>query len=77
MENQGQNLLESIKEVIEKKYNGHLSCEEQRADLYVFLNGEEVSIKSISITEIIYENGETISLLDSDIHTLSYISNCI
>tara|TARA_R110000803_G_C11931843_1_gene315537 strand:- start:471 stop:713 length:243 start_codon:yes stop_codon:yes gene_type:complete len=70
-------LVEVIKNTIEEDYNGLLDCEKQRADLRVYINGVLVSIKQISSTDITYEDGQTISLLDSDIQTLSYIDNCI
>ena len=46
-------LLNTIVETINDKYNGKLDCEQQRADLFVYVNGNEESIKAVD-SEMIY-----------------------
>tara|TARA_R100000544_G_scaffold37093_1_gene27099 strand:+ start:745 stop:969 length:225 start_codon:yes stop_codon:yes gene_type:complete len=70
-------LLHEIVEVITSDYNGSLIADEQRADLHVYKNGELSSISEINAEFIIFDDGETIELLDSDIQWLSYIQQCI
>ena len=70
-------LLHEIVEVITSNYNGSLIASEQRADLHVYKNGELSSINEINTEFIIFDDGETIELLNSDIQWLSYIQQCI
>jgi len=69
-------LLDTIIDKIKTKYKGNLVCEDQRADLFVYLDGEETNIVSIN-TETIFFEDRNIKLIDADIHTLSYINHCI
>lgn len=72
------NLLDTIIEKIKSNYDGILNCEEQRADLFVYVNGNEETIKSISTERIFFENEECdVDLIDADIHTLAYINEVI
>ena len=72
------NLLEEIIETINKDYGGHLDCEEQRADLFVYVNGNEEQIKSIDTEMLCFENDEhNVKLIDTDIAHLSYINDSI
>ncbi len=71
-------IVHSISEIIKKEYNGHLVCEDQRADLFVYIDGVEETIKSISTDTIYFENdSHTIKFLDADIQHLSYIFKVI
>ena len=70
-------LLHEMVEVITSNYNGSLIASEQRADLHVYKNGELSSINEINTEFIIFDDGETIELLNSDIQWLSYIQQCI
>jgi len=71
-------IVHSISEIIKNDYNGHLICEEQRADLFVYINGVEETIESISTDTIYFENDSyTIKFLDADIQHLSYIFKVI
>ena len=70
-------LLHNIVEVITSDYNGSLIADEQRADLHVYKNGELSSISEINAEFIIFDDGETIELLDADIQWLSYIQQTI
>tara|TARA_R110000803_G_scaffold112660_7_gene181059 strand:- start:4006 stop:4230 length:225 start_codon:yes stop_codon:yes gene_type:complete len=72
------NLLEEIIETLNKYYGGHLDCEEQKADLFVYVNGNEEQIKSIDTETLYFENDEhNVKLIDTDIAHLSYINNSI
>jgi hypothetical protein len=70
------NLVESIKMKLKVNFNGVLDCEEQRADLYTYIDGCEETINKID-TETIYFSGFNIDLADADIHTLSYINEVL
>jgi len=70
------NLLESIETKIRNNYNGKLDCEEQKADLFVYVEGNETTIKAID-TEYIYFENHKVKLIDADIHSLAYIDSCI
>ena len=71
-------IVHSISEIIKKEYNGHLICEDQRADLFVYIDGECETIESISTDTIHFENdSHTIKFLDADIQHLSYIFKVI
>jgi hypothetical protein len=71
-------LIDSIVEGLNAKYKGKLDCEEQRADLFVYVNGNEEAIKAVDI-EMIYFEDETLNvkLLDADVHSLVYIDHII
>lgn len=70
------NSLDEIVFKLKNKYNGKLNCEDQYADLYVYVNGEEASIKEIDCEYIYFENSK-IKLIDSDIHHLAYLNEVI
>lgn len=70
-------LLHEIVEVITSDYNGSLIADEQRADLHVYKNGELSSISEINTQSIIFDDGDEVELLDSDINWLSYIKQTI
>ena len=71
-------IVHSISEIIKKEYNGHLICEEQRADLFVYIDGVEETIESICTDTIYFENDyHTTKFLDADIQHLSYIYKVI
>ena len=70
------NLVESIVAKIKTQYNGKLDCEEQRADLFVYVNGNEETIKAID-TEKIYFDDFEVELNEADIHSLAYIDEVI
>ena len=71
-------IVHSIVEIIKNRYNGHLVCEDQRADLFVYIDGVEETIESISTDTIHFENdSHTIKFLDADIQHLSYIYKVI
>jgi hypothetical protein len=71
-------LLNTIVETINDKYNGKLDCEQQRADLFVYVNGNEESIKAVD-SEVIYFHDENLNvkLIDADIHHLAYLNTVI
>ena len=72
------NILDSIIDGLNRDYNGKLDCEQQRADLFVYVDGEEESILAVD-TEMIYfeNNSHNVKLLDADIHHLAYLNEII
>lgn len=70
-------LLHEIVEVITSDYNGSLIADEQRADLHVYKDGQLSSISEINTQSIIFDDGDEVELLDSDINWLSYIKQTI
>lgn len=70
-------LLTEIENKIKEKYKGKLNCVEQRADLYVYLDGKETPVDEITDTHIHYDNGVSVLLQDTDIATLAYINQVI
>ena len=70
-------LSDTISKTIKEKYQGNLDCEEQRADLYAYVEGKETPIKAITETCVIYDTGKKIALVDSDVATLAYIQQVI
>jgi hypothetical protein len=72
------NLVEEIVEKIKTKYGGHFRSEIQRADLWVYIDGEEMAIESICTDTIYFEDDYyDVKLYDADIHTLAYINEVI
>jgi len=71
-------LLSSIEKTINSKYNGKLDCEQQKADLFVYVNGNQESIKAVD-SEMIYFEDErlNVKLIDTDIHHLVYLNSVI
>ena len=69
-------LIDSILAKINNTYKGNLDCEEQRADLFVYVDGDETTIKSID-SEYIYFENHKVKLIDADIHSLAYIDSFI
>ena len=70
------NLVESIKMKLNTRYNGLLYCDEQCADLFVNIDGNEETIGSID-TEEIHFYGFDMKLDEADIHILAYINEVI
>jgi hypothetical protein len=70
------NLMDSILYKIKNTYKGKLDCEEQRADLFVYVEGNETTIKAID-SEHIYFEDHKVKLIDADVHSLAYIDSCI
>ena len=71
-------VIESIVDKINDRYNGLLVCETQRADLFVYVDGEEEVIKSIYNKGIhFYNTNLDCDFYDTDIATLVYIDKCI
>tara|TARA_R110000772_G_scaffold59348_1_gene134358 strand:- start:835 stop:1056 length:222 start_codon:yes stop_codon:yes gene_type:complete len=72
------NLLEEIVVKIVKDYGGYFNCEDNRADMYVYIDGNEEKIEAISTEQILFEDDyHTVNLIDADIHHLVYINKCI
>lgn len=68
------NIVDSIINKLNVKFNGRLNCEEQRADLFVWVDGHEQTIVAVDTEMIYFDNIEyNISLYDADIHHLVYI----
>jgi|TARA_R110000868_G_scaffold188389_1_gene431121 hypothetical protein len=71
-------ILNDIIDGLNKKFNGKLVCEEQRADLFVYVNGLEATITAVD-TEMIYfeDDALNVRLVDTDIQHLSYLNEII
>ena len=69
-------LLDEIVLKIKNRYGGRLNCEDQCADLYVYVDGEEAPITEVSCEYIHFENTK-VKLIDSDIHHLAYLNEVI
>jgi hypothetical protein len=71
-------LIESIIEKLTKNFNGKLNCEEQRADLFVYVDGESKTISEITTEKIYFEDDSVgVDLYEVDIHTLAYIDEIL
>ena len=71
-------LLSSIVKNINSKYNGKLDCEQQKADLFVYVNGNQESIKAVDSEMIYFEDEKlNVKLIDTDIHHLAYLNEVI
>ena len=67
-------IIEEIIVLLNENFHGRLDCEEQRADLFVYINGYEESITAVDTEMIYFENEEfNIKLEDADIQHLVYI----
>jgi len=72
------NLVEAIIEKLNTRYNGNLDCDKQQADLFVYIDGNEVDIIGIDTEMIYFEYPEyNVSLWEADIHHLAYINEVI
>ena len=72
------NIVEDIVYKINNVYNGKMNCKEQCADLYVYIDGREESIKSVDTERIYFLNSEyNINLYDADIQHLVYLNHTI
>jgi hypothetical protein len=71
-------LLNSIVKTINNKYNGKLDCKQQKADLFVYVNGNQESIKAVDSEMIYFEDEKlNVKLIDTDIHHLAYLNAVI
>ena len=70
------NIINEIERKLSTKFNGVLNCEEQRADLFAYVDGNEETITAID-AERIYFDGFNIDLWNADIHTLAYINEVL
>lgn len=53
-------------------------CEDQRADLYVYINGNEETIESVDTESIYFLNSEhNVNLYDADIQHLVYLNQAL
>ena len=72
------NLVDEIIEKLKSKFNGKLDCEEQRADLFVYIDGQEETIVAVDTETIFFENEEhNVNLYDADIQHLVYINEIL
>ena len=72
------NVVDSIVEKLKNRFNGRLDCEEQRADLFVYVNGQEETIVAVDTEMIYFENSEhNVNLYDADIHHLVYVDQIL
>ena len=71
-------IVEDIVFTIKNVYNGKMICEDQRADLYVYINGNEESIESVDTESIYFLNSEhNVNLCDADIQHLVYLNQAL
>lgn len=68
------NVVESIIDKLNKRFNGRLDCNEQRADLFVYIDGNQQTIIAVDTEMIYFDNpAYNISLYNADIQHLVYI----
>ena len=73
-----EDLLDEIVNKIKNDYRNFLHCEEQRADLFVSVDGVEQTIYGIDVTTLYFEDDYyNVELLDADISHLVYINSVI
>lgn len=73
-----EDLLDEIVRKIKDDYGNFLHCEEQGADLYVYIDGVEQVIYGICYTTLYFENDYyNVELIDADISHLVYINSVI
>lgn len=78
MANLAENIVTCIQKTIRTKYNGLLDCEQQRADLFVWVEGNEERIKAVDEDYIYFHNSEfDIDLYEADIAHLVYLDKII
>jgi len=72
------NLVQTIVEKLTTDFQGKLNCEEQRADLFAYVDGEEKKIVEVT-TEKVYFEGDSlgVDLYDVDVHTLAYLNEIL
>lgn len=71
-------IVKDIVDKINNNYGGYLDCNEQRADLFVFIDGVEESITAIDTKTIFFENPKNnVDLYDADIQHLVYLNETI
>ena len=73
-----EDLLDEIVNKVKSDYGNFLNCEEERADLFVSINGVEQVIHSIDLNTLYFENNDyNVELIDADISHLVYINSVI
>lgn len=71
-------LSESIAEKIASRFGGKFDSEEQRADLFVSIDGQEEVIIAVDTEMIYFEDSEhNVRLQDADIRHLVYINHIL
>lgn len=70
-------IVDEIIDTLKADFNGKLDCKKEKADLYVYLNGQEMVIDFIDTEDIHFSNGEKRHLLDADIQNLVYINHVL
>lgn len=70
-------ILTDIASTINDDYDGTLCTAQQRADLSVYKDGEESSIRYVTPKAIVFEDGAIVKLIDADIAWLSYLKQTI
>jgi hypothetical protein len=71
-------LLNEIVDKIKNTYGGYLDCKAQNADMYVYIDGNEIEIESICTESVFFvDDYYSCLLIDCDIQHLVYINHCI
>jgi hypothetical protein len=73
-----EDLLDEIVNKVKTDYDNFLNCEEERANLFLSINGVEQVIHSIDLTTLYFEDDDyNVELIDADISHLVYINSVI
>ena len=70
-------ILNDIVNKIQDKYNGELNCEEQRADLFTYVDRIEETIEKVDTEYVYFDDRPKIKLIDADISILVYLIKVI
>ena len=70
-------ILNDIVNKIQDKYNGELNCEEQRADLFTYVDRIEETIEKVDTEYVYFDDRSKIKLIDADISILVYLNKVI
>jgi hypothetical protein len=72
------NLVEVIIDKLNRDFDGRLNCEEQRADLFVYVDGVHKQISEVTTEKIYFEEDSLgVDLYEVDVHTLAYLNEVL
>ena len=72
------NVVESIQNSVTQKFAGRFDSEQQRADLFVYIDGVDQTIVAVDTQMIYFEDEKyNTSLYDADIEHLVYLDNIL
>lgn len=71
-------IINDIVTKIVHNHNGLLDCKEQKADLFVYIDGQEETIRSVDTVGINFVNGKhDVTFYNTDIQHLVYLNNIL